>query len=187
MRLRYLRNRDAMNQMAAYVLSAGLFVALFNLLGWAASSHVALPLVKNDLLARKVGYVSIHGSSSFRAAMKVLRQGKITVEWGHSGHEAKYARIDLELRNVTVREALDAIAKADGQVTWSFVPIDIEKRIAQFNLISQRTSGITEFDEEMESCPMITRWRLKLKLKWDIGSPVDMTDCKLPSQIPADN
>ncbi|MBI5244831.1 MAG: hypothetical protein HY922_14270 [Elusimicrobia bacterium] len=134
-----------------------------------------------DLLARKVGHVSIHGKSSYFAAHTVLTQAKLSEGEGISmyfGPAYRYARIDLELHNITVREALNAIAKADGQVLWLFAPIDPEKLYARYRLISWRMSGITIDDEQVESCPTITRWRIKLVRKWGIDTGrIDWTRC----------
>ncbi len=95
--------------------------------------------VGKDLLARRLAHVSIRGSSSFKAALDVLAQAKIGVMW--TGGRHRYARIDLELRNVTVREALNSIVKADGQAIWSFTPGDLEKGRGGFSLGSWRESG----------------------------------------------
>lgn len=71
-----------------------------------------------DLLSRKLGRVSIHGISSFQAARTVLDQAKIPYAYQPKG--GRYGAIDLELKDVTVREALNAIVRIDGQVLWIF-------------------------------------------------------------------
>ena len=75
-----------------------------------------------DILARRLDHVSIRDSLSLKAAFDVFRQAKIPGVGISMTGDPRYACIDLELSNVTVRDALNAIAKADGQVMWSFVP-----------------------------------------------------------------
>jgi hypothetical protein len=127
-----------------------------------------------DLLASKLSHVSIHGSSSYKAALDILHQAGIQINSHYIGQAPLYARINLELHNVTVREALDAIAKADGQVIWRFAPEDQEKRLGTFWLKSWRTSGITRFEEQLEKFPLWKRWLIALRLKLGL-TPIDMT------------
>jgi hypothetical protein len=101
-----------------------------------------------DLLARKLAHISIHGSSSYKAALSVFEQAGIHVGQEMVG-DPKFARLDLELQNVTVREALNAIAKADGQVLWIFRPIDSEKGTGSFGLSSWRKSGMRPYDDHL--------------------------------------
>jgi hypothetical protein len=100
-----------------------------------------------DLLARKIDRVSIHGRTSFTAAHVVFAQAKIRVRQLQFGN-LRYAHIDLELRNVTVREALNAIAKADGQVMWFFTAIDREHGVGDFSLVTWHKTGFTDLDFE---------------------------------------
>jgi hypothetical protein len=77
-----------------------------------------------DPLATKLEQVSIHGSSSSIAAWSVIRQAGIEMDHRHGvtarGGMFEEANVTLELRNVTVREALNAIVKADGHSAWFF-------------------------------------------------------------------
>ena len=95
--------------------------------------------VGEDLLARKLEHVSIHGVSSFDAALSVFEQAKIEVGFTRHG-DPQYAHIDLELNNVSVREALNAIAKADGLAMWTFIPYP-EKNMGTLSMGSWRYSG----------------------------------------------
>lgn len=80
-----------------------------------------------DVLARRLEHVLIRDALSLKAALDVLRQAKIPGVGIAMTGDPRYACIDLELSNVTVREALNTIAKADGQVVWSFVPRAVGK------------------------------------------------------------
>lgn len=70
-----------------------------------------------DVLARKLAVAAIRGDSSFKAALDILHLADIPAGYQLQGR-GRFGRISLELTNVTVREALNAIAKADGQVMW---------------------------------------------------------------------
>ena len=76
--------------------------------------------IGQDILSRKLGKVSLHGVMSDQAFTSVLESAGLTKEAGYTPHQGTrcYAPIDLELRDVTVRQALNAIAKADGQLVW---------------------------------------------------------------------
>ncbi|MBI5622547.1 MAG: hypothetical protein HY924_02080 [Elusimicrobia bacterium] len=93
-----------------------------------------------DLLERRLARVSVHGRSSLDAALDVFRQAKLKIGFMTMGNPL-YAHVDLELTDVTVREALNAIAKADGQVMWNFVPTDVGKGRGSFYMGSWRTKG----------------------------------------------
>lgn len=73
-----------------------------------------------DVLARRLDSISIHGASSFKAALDVLHQADIPTGYQIMGRPPRYAVIELELKDVTVRDALNAIAKMDGQLVWVF-------------------------------------------------------------------
>lgn len=73
-----------------------------------------------DVLARRLDTVSIHGASSFKAALDVLHQANIPTGYQIMGRPPRYALIDLELKDVTLRDALNAIAKIDGHLVWVF-------------------------------------------------------------------
>lgn len=92
-----------------------------------------------DLLARRVNHVSIRGKSSFHAFEIVLAQAGLRSGAIYSGPPKLFALIDLELKNVTVREALNATVKADGQAMWIFEPS--EGRSYVLDLLPWRRSG----------------------------------------------
>lgn len=96
-----------------------------------------------DLLSRKLDKVSIHGMKSNGAFSLVLAMANIHVtSLEMSSLPPTYGVIDLELNGVTVRAALNAIAKADGQVMWEFGPDDKRgESAACFHALSWRTSG----------------------------------------------
>lgn len=100
-----------------------------------------------DLLARKIDRLSIRGRTSHAAALMVLKQAKIRAEEVSFGNDI-YARIDLELNNVTVREALNAIAKADGQVMWRFTPDISRKDAGFFNLSTWHKTGVHAYEDK---------------------------------------
>ena len=101
-----------------------------------------------DLLARQLDTVSIANSSSFKAALDVLEQANIKVFLFMRGRPARFRLISLTLKKVTVREALNAIAKADGHVRWSFCPSDPDKGEASFSMSSWRKEGVRPYDKK---------------------------------------
>lgn len=92
-----------------------------------------------DMLGRRLDHVSIHGSS-WMGARYVLRRAKIGCLPMPLSMEY-FGSIDLELSKVTVREALNAIAKADEKVVWQYTAYKPGKS-AKFTFNSWRTSGI---------------------------------------------
>lgn len=100
-----------------------------------------------DVLSRKLDSVSIHGVTGFKAALDVLYQAKIPGGYEIMGRPPRFALLDLELKNVTVREALNAIAKADGKIIWIFRQSDVGGR-GMLNMLSWRKSGATFSKEE---------------------------------------
>jgi len=94
-----------------------------------------------DLLARKIDHLSIHGSTTLKAFLLVFKAAGIRVGMSYSGPPMAFAPIDTEFNNVTVRDALNAIAKADGQVVWFFCADKPEESAGSFSLSSWRTAG----------------------------------------------
>lgn len=113
---------------------------------WAIHDGVLILEPKNrvgeDLLDRRLDYVSILGRSSYEAAKMVFAQAKINVGSIYVGPPMLYGRISVSLKNVTVREALNAIVKADGQAMWTFDPNE-KNTLAAFNILTWRKTGIT--------------------------------------------
>jgi len=89
---------------------------------WAVRNGVINFEPKNlgdDPLSKKLDKVSLHGVSSFQAVRMVLDQAKI--RFTYQVGRGRFGIVDLELKNVTVREALNAIVNADGEVMWVFI------------------------------------------------------------------
>lgn len=100
-----------------------------------------------DLLLRKLNHLSLHGSSYMAARYVFIRahigiQGPVLMGT-HLDDRLRYNRIDLELDDVTVREALNAIAKADGQAFWIYWPYkQVDNNQATFEFDCWTSSGI---------------------------------------------
>jgi hypothetical protein len=94
-------------------------------------------------LSRKIDHLWIRGESSFQAALAVLHQANIPVSLFHIGPIQTFGNIFVELRNVSVRDALNAIVKADGQAMWSIncPQFGKERGVANFSMMSWRESG----------------------------------------------
>jgi len=98
------------------------------------------PLKRNgpDLLGKKLEKVSINHISGFEAFFHVLDQAAIKANPGGSGGYGAgvpaQKLISLELKDVTVRDALNAIAKADGHVVWWYCPTSSDKSEVMFDL-----------------------------------------------------
>lgn len=74
--------------------------------------------VGKDVLSTTLASFSTKKVSSFKAALDVLHQANIG--YSYQGKGGRFAPVELDLRNITVREALNAITKADGQALWIF-------------------------------------------------------------------
>lgn len=101
----------------------------------------------DDYLSKKLDVVSIRGVSSLKAALDVLNQSGIPFGFQPAGRQGKYARINLELKNASVREVLNAIAKLDGQLLWT-CSVSSERHWVTFQLNSWKKSGVQFSDEE---------------------------------------
>ena len=96
-----------------------------------------------DLLSRKLDKVSIHGMRTDAAFYLVLKQAGITTSGSfYSGTGPVYGVIDVDMKNVTVRDALNAIAKADGKVVWHFAADKPEESRASFSISTWRGAGL---------------------------------------------
>lgn len=92
-----------------------------------------------DMLSRKLDKVSIHGVPSDEAFNLVLKQAGIrTSGSAYSGAGPMFANVDVELKSITVRDALNAIAKADGQICWWFSADKPEQSLASFSASTWR-------------------------------------------------
>ena len=93
-----------------------------------------------DPLSERLPQLSIHGSSSSLAARDVIHQSGIQLAHVMSEDKAsEFATISLKLKDVTVREALNAIAKADGHAAWVFC-VNRDGAQARFWIVSYRRS-----------------------------------------------
>lgn len=102
--------------------------------------------VGEDVLARTLDAISIHGTSSEKAAMTVMHQAGIQCAYEPSGR-SRYGVVDIELKNTTVRDALNAIAKADGQVIWYFNRNETSgNNRAKLLMLTWRESGLGSTD-----------------------------------------
>lgn len=88
---------------------------------------------KSGLLARKIGPLSFRDLSSNDAFHLALATAGIRTGGSfYSGPGPIYGAVDLELKKVTLREALNAIAQADGHVAWSLCVDEPERTINAF-------------------------------------------------------
>ena len=72
----------------------------------------------DDFFTVKLASVSLQSVSAFFAIGEILHKGGVMFSFQAMGRPQVYKLIDLELENVTVREALNAVAKADPQSIW---------------------------------------------------------------------
>lgn len=103
-----------------------------------------------DYLSRKLDKVSIKGASSLKAALDVLSQAEVPFSFQGPSRQERYATLNLELANVTVREALNAIVKMDGELMWSSTSSP-ERKWITFQMASWRKSGALFSNEELKS------------------------------------
>jgi len=110
-----------------------------------------------DLLGRNLSSVSAHNVSSFRAALDLFDDAGINISYTELGRPRHFGTIDIELQNVTVREALNAIAKADDGLMWIFVHSRNPSTQRQGSLLffTTRTMGKTSSEERKET----KRWK----------------------------
>jgi len=71
-------------------------------------------------LDKTIDSLAIRDKLSFLAMGEVLKKANIRAGFGFAGPTPRYARITLSLQSITVRDAFDQIAKADGKVAWWF-------------------------------------------------------------------
>lgn len=104
--------------------------------------------VGKDVLSTTLASFSTKNVSTFKAALDALHQADIV--YSYQGKGGRFARVDLTLSNVTVREALNAIVKADGQAIWILSHRLNSKGVpvATFMMGSGRTSGGQFFSNE---------------------------------------
>jgi len=108
---------------------------------------------KKDVLSRKLDHVRFDGKSSFEASLDTLKQAKIRWAWQsvNGTQHGTFARISLELKNVSVREALNAIVREDGQIMWEYFPPKRSWKIERDGTLfmpSYRKNGVTEHLEK---------------------------------------
>ncbi len=93
-------------------------------------------------LSKKLARVSIHGLSSLSAAITVLREANINVLIVNSS-SSFYGRVDFDLKDVTVREALNEIARQDGEFIWAFHPATDPSKNGGASFTSFRKMGMS--------------------------------------------
>jgi hypothetical protein len=109
-----------------------------------------------DLLGRRVPRVSVRGVSTIRAALDVFDDAGIPVSYQELGPRQRFGSIDLDLTDVTVREALNAIVKVDGDLVWLFAHSKRADSKGTFILFSVKKSGGTTVSEEWQKTK---RWK----------------------------
>jgi len=97
-----------------------------------------------DLLSKRIASLSIRGDSSFKAALDVLHHAGIRFSYQMMGRVPTFGQIDLDIKDVTARDALNSIAKLDGQVLWMISPRSDSKKKGSisFMMPSWRKSGV---------------------------------------------
>lgn len=117
-----------------------------------------------DLLSTKLGKVSIHRLSSQVAARSLFQQAGIYLSGTATpgAGYGKFAVIDLEMNGATVRDALNAIAKADGAMYWSFGPD-----------LRAMPSGVTR-----SHCFDVNTWRMPSRANQQNGHPSALDELK---------
>jgi|GEM_PF-2593575 len=99
-----------------------------------------------DLLSTKMSTVSFRGIPSDQAAFLAFKQAGVLLSNSRAttgpGGEA-YPAINLDLKDVTLRDVLNAIATADGHMFWTFGP----------------TSHLIPWRGPAEHCFSVDTWR----------------------------
>lgn len=111
---------------------------------------------RDDLLGRRLSKFSEHGVSSFRAAMDMFEDAGISISYEEMGHTRRFGSIDVDLQDVTVRDALNAIVKADGKLMWLFSVNPDPKHTGTLSFLSDRKSGGTTSAEDLKKTK---RWK----------------------------
>jgi hypothetical protein len=96
----------------------------------------------DDQLSQKLDRVSIHDLSSLSAAMSVVRQSNINCLF-LSSSSPFYGRVNIDLKDVTIRDALNEVARQDGQFIWSFRPSSDPSQAGGFSFTSWRKDGMS--------------------------------------------
>lgn len=111
----------------------------------------------DDLLGTKLPEFSAHGVSSLQAALDLFEDAGITVSYEEMGRRRHFGVIDVDLKKTTVREGLNAIVKADGELMWVFTRSNNPESQSKGTLFffSPRTAGKT-FPEEWKKTK---RWK----------------------------
>ena len=108
-------------------------------------------------LDRKLAKVTLKNMSSTRAALHVLQLANALGSFQPPGNFRLRKIHDLELENVTVREALNAIVAADGQAMWVVFPRNKDKPSLFFGLWG--SSGLKGADHDAERKRIWEEWR----------------------------
>jgi len=111
------------------------------------------PLVHKgeDVLARRIDHLSIHNVSSLKAAWMVLAAADINAlpGWSFVRMPQLYSPINLEIQDMSVRDALNSIAQLDGHVRWFYCPgnPEINQNRPSFIMSSWNKTGIIGRDK----------------------------------------
>ena len=121
---------------------------------WAIRSGVLniepTSLQSDDPLERRIMKLSLHDVSSFAAFKTILNRAGINFRLEPpegpgiitSGPLYRsFATVNIELDGVSVRDALNAVAKSDGQIVWMYCPQNVGKFNARFRVSTWRSSG----------------------------------------------
>lgn len=97
--------------------------------------------VAPDFLSTPLDKVSLNEIPSDRATDMIFRQANFPqpAGYGRTGPPQVFANVNIQLSNTTVRDALNAIAKADGKAIWRYCPKDINGWIPELQMITWRT------------------------------------------------
>lgn len=113
---------------------------------------------REDILSKKVALVSARGVSSVQAALDVFDDAGIPISYQEMGRVRLFGTINLELKDVSVRDALNAIVKADGHLTWLFAHSSSpeSKSKGTLTFFSSRKEGGAKSSDELKKTK---RWK----------------------------
>lgn len=92
-----------------------------------------------DELGRKIASLSLKDTPSNIAISKVLQAANIAIVGSHFGTVQKFRVISIDLKDVSVRDAISEIARMEGQAVWSIR--QVAPNTWALNSFSWRKSG----------------------------------------------
>jgi hypothetical protein len=78
-----------------------------------------------SLLDQPIGTIAIDNESLFDAAFHICRKGRIQcadLQHHLDGMSPQYRKITMQLSHISIRDALNALARRDGHSMWAFSP-----------------------------------------------------------------